>query len=319
MEKEKYEKLIKKYKDLYDKNIEEINKLAQKERYCHVQSFESRTSFGMALFLIPFILQMILFITIMGKNLNPVIFRSSLIGSAFVCFFIAEPLFFYRRKKKYPEFNDFIKGKTKKQLFEEKVRLTASFRYLKSYNKVYIKIIEYYDSKIKLIDEIEGDYTITKKDISPKTDINILNKQLEKYEKELKEIVKRNIVIEYFHKLLSKDFFQEILLGMMVGMAAMMYWNLPYLAMNTEDNPSYISPSIFAMLAPMFICIFIPIIYNIIIRKYLNKIFVIFNNELKEKIPEKTSYYELTSDGENKRDEIKNQIYITLIELDKLN
>lgn len=102
-------------------------------------------------------------------------------------------------------------------------------------------------------------------------------------------------------------------------MAAMMYWNLPYLAMNTEDNPSYISPSIFAMLAPMFICIFIPIIYNIIIRKYLKKIFVIFNDELEEKIPKKTSYYELTSDGENKRDEIKNQIYTTLIELDKLN
>ena len=38
-----------------------------------------------------------------------------------------------------------------------------------------------------------------------------------------------------------------------------------------------------------------------------------------QKIPKKTSYYELTSDGENKRDEIKNQIYTTLIELDKLN
>lgn len=319
MEKEKYEKLIKKYKDLYDKNIEEINKLAQKERYCHVQSLESRTSVGFAFFLIPFIIQIFLFIAIMGQNLDLVIFRTSLLGSAFVCFFIAEPLFFYRRKKKYPEFNDFIKDKTKKQLFEEKVRLTASFRYLKSYNKVYIKLIEYYKSKIKLIDEIESDYTITKKDISTKTDTNILDKQLVKYEKELKEIVKRNIVIESFHKLFNVDLFQEIMLGMMAGVAGMMYWNLPYLARNTEGDTLYTPPSLFSMFTPMIICIFIPIIYNIIIRKYLKKIFIIFNDELEEKIPKKTSYYELTSDGENKRDEIKNQIYTTLIELDKLN
>lgn len=318
MEKNNYEKLIKKYKDLYNINIDKINNLAQKERYCHVQEFETRTSFGFALFLIPFIVEMILFITIAGKNLDPLIFRLVLFGSIFICFFIAEPLFFMRRKKKHPEFNDFIKGKTKSQLFEEKVRLIAEYRYLKSCNKVYLKVIEHYESKIKLINELEGDYTITKKEIDNKEDKDKLLKQLEKYEEELKETVKRNIIIEYFQKVLSKDIFQEIILGMMAGIGAMMYWNLPYLVKNTEDNPSYQPPSILSMMMPLIICMLAPIVYNIIVKKYLKRIFIIFNDELKEKIPSKTSYYELYSDGENKREEIKNQICVTLIELDKI-
>ena len=199
--------------------------------------------------------------------------------------FIITPLVVKKQQNSVKQHNHLIKGKSMKERqigdfenYVNRLHLLAK----KDICRKTIENIEHekalHEEKNALLAKLKEDYEFIPKEKEPQTfDVSAINVEIDEYEGELKQKLRKYAFANYFKCAFKIDIMTKLMEGMMAGMLCTVVWNLPTIFRglantNTEASPVSSTGNIVVgiflqVLLPLIIGMVAPIAWELILRK----------------------------------------------------